>query len=466
MFLQLFLYFVLSIFILTIVLCLCIVVLRTHYSSKKNKFPSQFSVAFFHPYCNSGGGGERVLWCAVSAVSAAYPKVKIIIYTGDLDASPIEIVKQAKLRFNIILPSNLEFIYLHKRKWVEAENYPYFTLLGQSIGSIILGIEALKLFQPDVYIDTMGYAFTFPLFYIIAKCKVGCYVHYPTISSDMMNKVVQQRGKRKRISYIKLFYYQIFAKLYSMVGWFSDSIIVNSSWTEDHIKSLWKRSLSTHKVYPPCDTSDLQCIPLERSNKKSIKIISLAQFRPEKDHPLQLKAMYHLRQLVTEHLWENIELVFIGSTRNQEDKMRVVDMMDLCKHLSLENNVKFKVNVSYEELKQELSEGFIGLHSMWNEHFGIGIVECMAAGLIMVAHRSGGPLMDIIIEEGAGQNGFLATNEVEYAHAIHKAILLTDEQKLSLQKAARGSVNRFSNDQFRDNFLRAVQPLFSSKKLT
>ena len=26
------------------------------------------SVGFFHPYCNAGGGGERVLWCAVRAV--------------------------------------------------------------------------------------------------------------------------------------------------------------------------------------------------------------------------------------------------------------------------------------------------------------------------------------------------------------------------------------------------------------
>ena len=34
--------------------------------------------------------------------------------------------------------------------------------------------------------------------------------------------------------------------------------------------------------------------------------------------------------------------------------------------------------------------------SMWNEHFGISIVEMMAAGLVVIAHKSGGPLMDII----------------------------------------------------------------------
>lgn len=26
------------------------------------------NVAFFHPYCNAGGGGERVLWVAIKAL--------------------------------------------------------------------------------------------------------------------------------------------------------------------------------------------------------------------------------------------------------------------------------------------------------------------------------------------------------------------------------------------------------------
>lgn len=64
--------------------------------------------------------------------------------------------------------------------------------------------------------------------------------------------------------------------------------------------------------------------------------------------------------------------MFVGSCRGSADEARVKDMKDLCRHLSLENNVQFRVNVSYDELKKELQEGTIGLHAMWNEHFGIG----------------------------------------------------------------------------------------------
>ena len=46
---------------------------------------------------------------------------------------------------------------------------------------------------------------------------------------------------------------------------------------------------------------------------------------------------------------------------------------------------------------------------MKNEHFGIAIVELMSAGLITIAHSSGGPLMDII-GKSPEPVGFLAEN--------------------------------------------------------
>ena len=37
--------------------------------------------------------------------------------------------------------------------------------------------------------DSMGYAFTYPLVSWLAHIPVGAYVHYPTISTDMLARV-------------------------------------------------------------------------------------------------------------------------------------------------------------------------------------------------------------------------------------------------------------------------------------
>jgi len=91
-----------------------------------------------------------------------------VIYTGDVDVSREEILARVRQRFNIRLPrddpSELHFAFLQRRSWVEASRYPVFTLLGQSLGSLVLGLEALLRCIPDVYFDSMGYAFTLPLF--------------------------------------------------------------------------------------------------------------------------------------------------------------------------------------------------------------------------------------------------------------------------------------------------------------
>ena len=89
--------------------------------------------------------------------------------------------------------------------------------------------------------------------------------------------------------------------------------MVNSSWTEDHINKLWI-SNKTYKVYPPCDNREFLLIPRksslndDSSHKKVNKIISLGQFRPEKDHAMQIRSMFELRKLLDDEDWDNVSL--------------------------------------------------------------------------------------------------------------------------------------------------------------
>ncbi|XP_015171322.1 PREDICTED: GDP-Man:Man(3)GlcNAc(2)-PP-Dol alpha-1,2-mannosyltransferase [Polistes dominula] len=448
---------------------------RMYTKERTNRKQKGTVVGFFHPYCNAGGGGEKVLWAMIKAVQSKYPNIHIVVYTGDLDADPEQILNKSQKSFNIKIQSNIEFIYLHKRKWVEANMYPYFTLLGQSLGSIWLGIEALNNLVPDIYIDTMGYAFTYPLFKYIGGCKVGSYTHYPTISTDMLRhvyrRVISHNNRRiiarnPFLSAGKIVYYRLFALLYGFAGRTADIVMVNSSWTEEHINSIWKCPLRTHRIYPPTDVQHLTSLPLYDDTKEDdqIRIVSVAQFRPEKNHPLMLRTMYELRSIVKEEIWDKICLVLIGSCRDAEDKVRVKDMQDLSKHFALDENVEFKLNIPYSELVSELQKASIGLHAMWNEHFGISVVECMAAGLIMVAHASGGPRADIIETQPGSQTGFLAEEAEEYAKILAYIINMHPEDKKTIRLAARASVNRFSNELFEKEVLRTMEPLFRQKQ--
>lgn len=466
-----------KIFSVFIILPILLIVWKKHYSKKRaRRLQKQTVVGFFHPYCNSGGGGERVLWAAISAIQSRYPDIHIIIYTGDLDADPEQILNKTEKVFNFKIERRIEFVYLHKRKWIEASMYPYFTLLGQSLGSVLLGIEALNSFLPDIYIDTMGYAFTYPLFRYIAGCRVASYTHYPTISTDMLRhvykRVIAHNNRRiiarnPFLSAAKIAYYKLFALTYGWTGSSAEIVMVNSSWTEEHINAIWKCPLKTHRIYPPCDVKHLTELPLLNDNERAsddIRIVSVAQFRPEKNHPLMLRAMYELRSMVKEEIWEKIRLILIGSCRNVEDEVRVKDMEDLSKHFALDENVEFKLNIPYSELVSELQRATIGLHTMWNEHFGISVVECMAAGLIMVAHASGGPRADIIETQPGSQNGFLAEDAEEYATIMAHIIKMHPEDRNAIKMAARASVSRFSDEAFEREFLRTIEPFFRQKQ--
>jgi alpha-1,2-mannosyltransferase len=205
---------------------------------------------------------------------------------------------------------------------------------------------------------------------------------------------VNNRRPITAISSLKLVYYRCFALLYAKVGGYAECVMVNSSWTLGHIKEIW----ATDKcaiVYPPCDVCALSQLPDEKheSGDEAFILVSVAQFRPEKDHQLQLEAFAEFRR---RHPSAKARLLLIGGARNFQDRKRVSELQQFAKDYGLTTSVEFLINVDYEQLKNYLGSAVIGLHTMWNEHFGIGIVEYLAAGVIPIAHRSGGPRLDII----------------------------------------------------------------------
>ena len=298
--------------------------------------------------------------------------------------------------------------------------------------------------------------------------KADCYSFH---LQDMLSLVWERRPTYNNnvqistnliMTYIKLFYYTAFAILYGLVGSLSDLTMVNSTWTKDHISRLWKFAGHIHIVYPPVDTKSLCKLSLvEREDM----ILSIGQFRPEKDHVLQLKAFQLLLEKNDGEMKErNVKLVLIGSCRGEDDEERVDNLLKLTRELGIQEYVEFVLNQPYPVLKDYLSRASVGIHTMWNEHFGIGVVEMMAAGLVTVAHNSGGPKSDIIERPwdlrdfadrgGKRPTGCLASTPDEYAEAIYEVIRsgAASKEVAAIRQSGRSAAERFSDEVFMKAF--------------
>jgi alpha-1,2-mannosyltransferase len=281
------------------------------------------------------------LWAAIRATQRRWPEAVCVVYTGDHDVDKAAILKRVEDRFNIHLhPPTVHFLYLTTRHWVLASTWPRFTLLGQSLGSLVLAHDAFSLLVPDIFVDTMGYAFSLALSsFLFPTVPTGAYVHYPTISTDMLESLQVggqgvnagagegYRGKAKKQ------YWQLFAKLYSKVGSTIDVVMTNSTWTQGHVSSLWgpyrkSRNVAANDinaVFPPVAVEEVaEAVEVSEASekKRGPAILYIAQFRPEKNHQLILEAFasfVHSKPKLPAYPNEIPKLVLIGSVRNSHD---------------------------------------------------------------------------------------------------------------------------------------------------
>jgi alpha-1,2-mannosyltransferase len=191
-----------------------------------------------------------------------------------------------------------------------------------------------------------------------------------------------------------------------------------------------------------------------RSSDDLFQIVSVGQFRPEKDHKKQLQVMEGLLDRAPD---SNPLLIMIGSCRDNEDEERVLELKSLADNLGVTNNVEFLVNIPFTDLQAQLCKSTVAIHTMWNEHFGISLVECMAAGCIMVGHRSGGPLSDIITE---GRNGFLVDSVEEYVDCLVAVSKMNKKERHDIVAEAKSHVEEnFSIECFENGVMKNLQSI-------
>lgn len=341
--------------------------------------------------------------------------------------------------------------------------FGFLTMFFQIIGQIVFAFEVIFKCYSDVFVDTTGLPFTYPILRIFGHAYVTTYTHYPFISELMIEQIkmdvsgVHSRGLMKNFvifKYVKIIYYNIILYLYSFTGRFLSYAMVNSTWTYNHMKKIWPNLLESNSleiVYPPCN------IEVYGSNLGICRqdiIVSFGQFRPEKNHIIQVQIFQELSKRIYN---QNLQLHIIGGVRNEEDKTIFEQVQKFIDSQGLQNRVKLIPNAPMKVVQDEFAMAKIGMHTMMDEHFGISIIEMMAAGLIVVAHNSGGAAFDII-KNNSTKVGRLASNPEQYVNEL-KSLLDNYEEFKEIGDNAKVKAREFSEEAFRDKVRDAMKSL-------
>jgi len=185
-------------------------------------------------------------------------------------------------------------------------------------------------------------------------------------------------------------------------------ILTNSRFS----KAIIRRKLGVKAVvlYPPVDVE--RYLPLSRHRERDNVVVTIGRLEPMKNLDIVLEVAKEAREA---------KFIILGTGHSSNYYATLVKKVRV---YGLEGRVKILLNVSEEQKIEVLKRAKVYLHPTKYEHFGIAVVEAMAAGLVPAVHKSGGPWIDII-EHGKYGLGYKNINElieeVNYLLSNHDA---------------------------------------------
>ena len=225
-----------------------------------------------------------------------------------------------------------------------------------------------------------------------------------------------------------------------------DLVACNSEFTRRWALRYGTAGLPARILYPPVD------VDLYRATDKRPIILSVGRFftgRHEKKHPL----MVHCFGELVEAGLEGWELHLAGSHRDDipDDVTYLADLRRAAQGLP----VRFHVNADLGELRRLYGDASLywhatgygvdeAAHPQHLEHFGMSVVEAMAAGAIPIVIRRGG-LVEIVSD---GETGFFWEDAAELVRRTRELSAAPETVLAAMRRRASESAQKFSKQRF------------------
>ena len=222
-------------------------------------------------------------------------------------------------------------------------------------------------------------------------------------------------------------------------------VVVNSMFTAAAFHRAFPRlGINPELLYPgvggePCGQS--------ATRDATPTVLCLNRLDPVKNLSLAIEAFAGLRSRVGDTLFSTARLVIAGSCdpRMPEQQVTLMQLRSLAARLGLDTKVDFRVSISDDERRDLLARATCFAYTPNEEHFGLGPVEAMAAGLPVVAVDSGGVRETV----RPGETGFLCPPNADAFSDALASLILSPTRATEMGTAGRVHVARnFSRQAF------------------
>ena len=369
-----------------------------------------------HNTLNSVGGGERVCLAVIETLKEMGYEVTLIT------VEPTDWLRVEKIlgHGKIVKPDKEE---------------PIEPLKVRAFGIYMRLLTFLKLLKLtkklDLVVNTHGD--------VLPISSDIIYMHYPTFAL-LRETPVNLKYSRSLFWHIYFIPYEKIQE--KLADRLSCRVLLTNS---EYSAGVIRRHMDKEPIvlYPPVEIEEFTRV--SSNIDRDDAIVLCGRFSPEKNYELALK--------IAESL-PHIEFRIIGASSGKISERYYEKLRKLVRKKHLKNVIFFRDAPRSLQLKI-YSKSKIFLHTMIGEHFGIAVVEGMAAGLVPVVHKSGGAWNDIILR---GRYGFGFSSVDEAIRCIETGI--KDYQRYRDQAIKRAKM--FSKERFKERFKTILEELITN----
>jgi alpha-1,2-mannosyltransferase len=220
-------------------------------------------------------------------------------------------------------------------------------------------------------------------------------------------------------------------------------VLTNSEYTRKAILNAF--NIDAKILYPPVNVGTFRDNGL-KSNRREDMILVISRIAPDKqiENAIEVARIMHDRGIG--------KAMIIAGNLHHYDEQYYQQLRKMIADYDLPNYVSLKTNISFSKLIQLVQLAKVYFHPRIDEHFGISIVEAMAAGLVPVVSNIGG-------------HTEFVPSKYHYHTLYHAADLITlaFEATYSERLAISNSTTKFSDANYMKSFHCILSELLNDK---